>query len=157
MSHNDEQLPLPPTAASEDPAADAPPAEPSLDDLVSGLATAKAAEKLAEAERIRMEELVAEKVGGPESGQRTYTLEDGTKVTVTRGFNYKADCQAIQKLFRVKQFDSPAPVASKATLKLDEKGYKWYAETHPSIYRAIAKHVTATPKKIAVVLKAPKS
>ena len=130
--------------------------EMSIADLVSGLVTAKAAEELAKTERIRWEERVAERVGGPESGQETASLKDGTKITVTRGFNYKANCEAIQMLFRREEFDHSAPVVAKTTLKLDEKGYRWYEKTLPAVFRRIAEHVVATPKKIAVSLTAPK-
>jgi hypothetical protein len=134
-----------------------PPADPSLADLVAGLAAAKAASELAGSKQIEWEERIAEKAGGPKDGQKTTTLEDGTKVTVTRGYNYKTDCLEIQALFRKGQFDHPAPVTTKTTMKLDERGYKWYEKTYPSVYKQIARFVVATPKKIAVTLKAPKA
>jgi len=131
--------------------------QPSLEDLVSSLATAKAAEELAKQQRIKFEELVAAKVGGPEEGQKTFDLEDGTKITVTRGFNFAADCEAICALFRREQLDTAPPVATKTTMKLDEPAYKAFASRFPSVYEQIAKHVTVTLKKISVVLKAPKA
>ena len=132
------------------------PIDTPLADLVTCLVTAKAVEETARKARIEWEERIAEKVGGPDSGQKTTTLKDGMKVTVTRGFNYKANCEEIRKMFRLEQFDHPAPVSTKSTLKLDERGYRWYEKTLPSVFRRIAEYVTVTPKKIAVELKAPK-
>jgi hypothetical protein len=124
-----------------------------LVDLVGALATAKVAEELAKERRIDFEERVAAKIVGPPEGQKTITLEDGTKVTVTRGFNFKADCESIRKMFRREGFDHAPPVASKTTLKLDIPAYKKFAEQLPSVYRRMAEYVTVTQKKTAVEIR----
>lgn len=131
-------------------------ADMSLEDLVAVLATAKVREAAAKAVRISHEERIASKIDGPAMGQKTVTLKDGTKVTVTRGFNFKAECEEIQALFRRQQWDHAPPVAAKTTLKLDVPAYQAYAKAYPSVYQEIAKHVTVTEKKVAVELKAPK-
>jgi hypothetical protein len=138
---------------------DTHPIDMPLADLVGALATAKVAEELAKDRRIAFEERVAAKIDGPPEGQKTITLKDGTKVTVTRGFNFKADCESIRKMFRREGFDHAPPVASKTALKLDVPAYKKFAEQLPSVYRRMAEHVTVTPKKIAVEIRtqAPKA
>ena len=133
------------------------PADTPLADLVTCLVTAKAVEETARKTRIEWEERIAEKVGGPEDGAKTFTLEDKTKITVTRGFLFDADCEAISKLFRVQQYDHAPPIKSKTTTKLDETAYKAYAKRFPATYRAIQQHVTVKPKKTSVVVKAPKA
>lgn len=148
MSHNDGQLPYP--AAKK-------PADMSTEELTACLATAKAVEAAAQEKRIEWEELVAERLGGPEDGGKTFTLKDGTKVTVTRGFNFTADCEGIRRLFRMEQYDHAPPVASKTTVKLDEAAYKQYAKQFPSVYDRITRFVTVKPKKTAVTLKAKKA
>ena len=128
------------------------PIDMDLDHLVSALATAKATEGLAVAKRIEWEQRVAAKIGGPEDGQKTTTLKDGTKITVKRGFLFDADCEGIAKLFRRQQYDHAAPIKSKTTVKLDEPAYKAYAKRFPATYRAIQEFVKVKPKKTAVTL-----
>lgn len=128
----------------------------SLGDLVGLLATAKAAEDLAKSRRIKAEEAVAEVMPGPEIGQKTTTMADGTKVTVTRGYNYKADCEKISAFFRREQFDTPAPIKAKSTVMLDPAGYEWYRKNNPAAFAAMSQHVVVTPKKTSVTLKPAK-
>ena len=125
--------------------------------LVAGLAKSKDVEALATAKRIDWEERITAKLGKPEDGVKTHTIEDGTKVTITTGFNFKADCEGIRNLFRIEDYDHGAPVRTKTKVELDEKAYKSYASAFPSIYKRIANFVTVTAKKTSVVLKAPKA
>ena len=129
---------------------------PTLESRVCLLATAKAAEERAKAHRIEAEEEVAAMIEGPEVGQKTVALADGTKVTVTRGYNYKADCEEIATFFKREQLDTPAPIKHKATITLDPAGYEWYRAHNPAVFDAISRNVVVTPKKVSVVLKAAK-
>lgn len=128
------------------------PIDTPLDTLVAALAEAKVTEHFAETERIRLEERIAEKITGPDRGQVTETLENGTKVVVKRGYNYKADIADILDYFARKQLDTAAPIKVTAP-KLDEIAYEWYRNHNPSVFSDIAKFITLTPKKIAVEIK----
>lgn len=119
--------------------------------LVGQLLQAKQAEAEAKAERIELEEAIAAIVDGPEKGQRTVTLPGAGKVTVERGFNYKADCGAIQESWS--RDDLPPPIKTKTTRVLDVAGYEWYMANHSTLHRLIAEHVTVTPKKVSVTVK----
>lgn len=130
---------------------------PTIDSLVRSLALAKKAEELTKERRIQWEERIATHLGGPEDGAKTTTLDDGTKVTVTRGFNFAADCDKIRTLFVKEAYDHAPPVRHKTKIELDVAAYKTYFKTFPSVYRKIAQFVTVTPKKTSVVLKAPKA
>jgi hypothetical protein len=127
-----------------------------IETLVDSLVTAKAIESIATAKRIRWEERVAQKLGGTEDGQKTTTLENGMKVTIKRGFNFSADCDAIRKLFAVEQYDSSPPIEIKTTIKLDEPAYKEFARRLPAAYKRMTQFVTAKPKKVSVTLAEPK-
>lgn len=113
---------------------------------------AKEAEETAKANRIAIEEMIAALIPGPETGQKTVTVKDGSKLVVTRGFNYKADIEAIKHY----QLAFGAPITSKTTHALDVKGYEWYRENHPDVFAQIAQHVSVTPKKVSVALKPAK-
>jgi len=125
----------------------------SLEQNVLLLIAAKSAEEQARNKRIVLEEAVAYDIPGPDSGSKTATLEDGTKVTVKRGWNYKADCQAIEDKLAWDSYHMPAPIKSKTTRELDEKGYEWYKHNRPAIYEEVSKFVTVAPKKVAVEVK----
>ena len=116
------------------------------------MAKAKVVESLAKAKRIEWEERVAAKIGGPDEGQKTEKLEDGTRVVVKRGYNLKADVDELHQFFTREQLDSPACITYPAP-KLDDLGYRWYREHNPEVFAKISKYVTATPKKIAVEIK----
>jgi hypothetical protein len=128
-----------------------------IESLFSGLVTAKETEALAKTKRIRWEERIAKKLGGPEDGQETTTLEDGSKVTISRGFNFSADCEKIRMLFVREQYDSSPPIATKTTVKLDEPAYKEFARRLPNVYKRMTEFVTVKPKKISVTLTEPKA
>lgn len=125
----------------------------SISELVCALATAKAAEGLVTASRIKAEEQLAEALGGPERGSKTTKLEDGTKVTVTRGFNYKADTKAMIDGFRVSDASGSAPLKSEIKVKLDEARYEDMRKNDPILFGIASNYVTTTPKKVSVVLK----
>lgn len=129
---------------------------PTLSELVLCLGTAKAREELARAERIKVEEQIAILVPGPDEGSKTVKLEDGTKVTVERGFNYKPDISALEKVFdNADDTDGRrfVPLKTKTTRELDLPGYRWFRDNDPEGFAMLAQHVVATPKKVSVTLK----
>ncbi|MFA5186719.1 MAG: hypothetical protein WC551_09605 [Patescibacteria group bacterium] len=124
--------------------------------LARDLANAKAAEDCAKAARIAVEEKIAGLVPGPEKGQKTVTLPDKSKITVERGFNYKADLVEIEKVFASEGESRYAPIKVKTTRELDVTGYEWYRENDPESFACLSQFVVATPKKVSVTLKAAK-
>lgn len=122
-----------------------------LRQLACFLKTAKNEEEVAKNKRIEVEESIAALVDGPDRGQKTVDLGDGLRVTVERGFNYKADLNAVARVFE--DSGMPAPIKIKTTRELDVIGYEWYRFSEPGYFTEIAKHVTVTPKKTAVTVK----
>lgn len=121
-----------------------------LRDLIDDLHDVKSMEAKYRAERIEIEEKIADLIPGPERGQRTVSV-DHYKVTVERGFNYKADCTAIESVM-INPL-SPPPIKVKTTRELDIAGYEWYKEQNPDVFAVISQYVTVTPKKISVTIK----
>jgi len=125
-----------------------------LDFLVKALQHAKKNEEIARKERVAVEEKIANFVETKEVGQKTVTLEDGTKITVKRGLNYKANIDGMRTAFQSIGF--PAPIKTETKYTLDVKGYEWYKGQNPEVFAEISSYVTVTPKKVAVTLQAPK-
>jgi hypothetical protein len=123
----------------------------SLSELAINLFQAKRVEEQAKKARIEVEEAVAAKVEGPETGSRTVEAGDGLKVTVTRGINYKADVDALRGL---SLSDELIPLELiPLHFEFDEKRYEALRVDHPKEFALAAKHVTAKPKKVSVSLK----
>jgi hypothetical protein len=123
--------------------------------FASRLITAKSTEESAKQQRIRIEEKLAELIPGPERGQKTVTLENGIKITVERGFNYKADTAGIDGICKGDntQPDRFAPIKTKTTTELDVTGYEWYRDNDSEFFGMLSQFVTVTPKKVAVQVK----
>ena len=119
--------------------------------LSVNLRTAKDRENGMKARRIAIEEQIAALIPGPETGQKTVVVKDGSKLVVTRGLNYKADLDGIMNSLADTEWQSP--IKSKSTCQLDVEGYEWYRKNHPDVFNHIAQHVSVTPKKVSVVLK----
>jgi len=119
--------------------------------LSVNLRAAKDAENAAKANRIAIEEMIAALVPGPDVGQVTAKVKDGSKLVVTRGFNYKADLDGIRQAMAGNTL--PCPIKSKTTHQLDVAGYEWYKKNHPDVFSLLTQHVTVTPKKVSIALK----
>lgn len=122
---------------------------------------AKGAESQAKATRIAAESAIAILVPGRKDGQKTKTLQDGTKIIVKRRLIYEADLPAIDMVIasvskRIGQ-QVPVPIKSKTTRALDVKGYEWFRENASDMFDLLAKHVTVKPSKDAVTIKIPKA
>lgn len=127
-------------------------AKTTISNLCYLLIQAKAGEEFAKRERIVIEEKIAALVPTKDSGQKTVTLEDGSKVTVKRGFNYRADIDGIMKSLKGTQHAPPI----KTKYELDICGYEWYRKNRPESFVYLSEFVTVTPKKVAVTLTAAK-
>lgn len=122
--------------------------------LVRRLQATKKTEEDVKTMRIMVEEKIAALIPGPERGQVTTTLSDGTKIVVERGYNYKTNIPEIEKI--CKNRDITPPIKSKTTIELDITGYEWYSREKPEDWKLLAEYVVATPKKISVQVKLPK-
>gem|GEM_PF-1624118 len=129
-----------------------------LDSLARELVAAKVAESAAKASRLAIESKIVALVA-IEKGKKQVTLPlpSSTKIVVKQGNNYKADVEAIKRLFnspQLKELELPAPIETKDSLSV--KGYEWYRENHPDVYVLLAEHVTVTPAKASVAVQSPK-
>ena len=130
---------------------------PQLDILARNLLVAKHNEEIARRSRIEIEErIIGEIAFAEDRGQKTVTLEDGTKIVVKKELSYKVDFDALEEERFPLDKDGdppPLPTKSKTTRELDVKGYEWYREHNPDVFRIIAQHVTVTPRKPSVEVK----
>ena len=115
-----------------------------LEKLATALYDAKKAEDAAKESRVAIEEEIAALVETPDSGSKTVTA-GSLKVTVKRGFSYKADVQAILGLGLA---DPPL----KTKIELHEKAYEDIRATDSGLFAKLSKFVTVTPRKVAVTL-----
>lgn len=114
-----------------------------IEEIAADLANAKAAENKAKEERIAFEEELVAQVQTREKG--SVTVPAGIlKVTVTTGYNYKADIAAVKEQF---------PELIKVKAELDDKAYEAMREHDPDRFQKAARLVTVTPKKPTVTLK----
>ena len=116
----------------------------SLEELATNLYDAKKAEDAAKAQRIEAEEAIAALVETPENGSKTVTA-GALKVTVKRGFSYKADVQAI---FGLGLADPPLMTK----IELHEKAYEEIREKDSGLFAKLSKFVTVTTRKVALSL-----
>lgn len=122
--------------------------------LAVNLRVAKEAESRTKKSRIAIEQVIAAEIPSDETGQKTVTLSNGTKITVKRGLSYKADLNEVQGVFNAEgPQDLIAPIKAKTTRELDVKGYEWYRANHPTLFAQLTQYVTITPRKVAVTLK----
>lgn len=121
-----------------------------IKDLVQQYTEAKAAEDTATAERKRLALLVAQKLGYPEDGSRTHTLEGGVKVTVKGVINRKVDWVLFDAVC-LQHPGQAAPVVRKPSL--DKQGWKWTRENRPEFWGRLADAVTETPGAVSVTVK----
>ncbi len=119
-----------------------------LNTLTCQFLEAKRQESAARDERIRIEVEIAEQIDTGEKKSKTVAVGQGLKVTVTRGYNYKADVAGIRML------DLPAgslPVVSVPRhYEFSAKLYEDVIKKDKMAARALAKHIVATPKKVGI-------
>lgn len=98
---------------------------------------------------------IADIIHSGDTGQKSRKVGEG-RVTVKRGYNYKVNAKSVQAVCQALSTEECvlfAPVATKTSYVLDEKGYRWYEANNRAVFTAISKHVTSTPKKVAVEVK----
>lgn len=115
--------------------------------LAQGLYEAKRVEDNAKATRVELEEQIAELIESPEEGSKTIKVGGGYgfKVTVRRGYSYKADVEGLEA-----ELGKLAPLKTK--VELDERAYKALAEDNPILHRRAQAYVVATPRKVGVTV-----
>jgi hypothetical protein len=128
-----------------------------LKNLAGDLLRAKSYEESARESRIAIEgQIIALVDFDSDRGQKTVTLEDGTKIVVKKELSYKVNFEALEEERFPLDEDGeqpPMPTKLKTTRELDVKGYEWYRENNPDVFRIIAQHVTVTPRKPSVEVK----
>jgi hypothetical protein len=123
--------------------------EMTLEQLVKQLMSTNKAEAKAKAKRIEIEEKIAKLVKTPDKGSKTVKAGDGFKVTVTRGFTYGVDIDALRQIdAKVLPVTMVAAVAS--TYKFDEKLYEELIKDNPELAKKFATCITVKPKKVSV-------
>jgi hypothetical protein len=115
--------------------------------LCAELEAAKQRETEAKAERIAAEEALAAALAdhAKESGSTTVKL-DGWKVSIKTGMNYKADLEALAGDKSIPFLDLPIKVKR----EFDSTKYEAMRKAGSPLAVIIARHVTATPAKVAV-------
>ncbi|HHU21751.1 MAG TPA: hypothetical protein GXZ51_04845 [Acholeplasma sp.] len=115
-----------------------------IEQLAVALYDAKRAEDEAKKKRIDIEMQIVAIVDGPDSGSQTVQA-GALKVTVKRGFNYKADTQAILALGLA---DPPL----KTKIELDKTAYERIRKDDSALFDRISTFVEVTPAKPAVTI-----
>ena len=120
----------------------------------SKLVQAKAAEGQAKATRISAENALAAAIVGPEKGQVTRELSDGTKILVKRSIIYRCDVAAIKKtcedFCEANDAKVRVPLKSSTKTELDIEVYEFYRKNYPDFFSILAVHVEAKPAKTSV-------
>ncbi len=122
-----------------------------LPELVNLFLLAKKREELAIKERSELGNKIADLCPGPDIGAKTFQVTEDIKVTIERGYNYKADITEIQNLFATS--NQASPVKTKTTIELDVKGYEWYRTNNKEMFDSMTRFVTVTPKKVSIQVK----
>ncbi len=132
------------------------PEERALRVNVSKFVLAKAAEEQAKATRIAAEGAIAAVVEGPEKGQATRNLSDGTKIVVKRSIIYHCNVAAISKTCKdfceANNAKVHVPLKSSTKTVLDTEAYEYYRKNYPEFFSLLAKHVQVKPAKTSVTV-----
>ncbi len=125
-------------------------AEPTADELVAQWREAKQAERLAEEHRVYIGNKLANILGAPAEGSKTYDVGD-FKVTVKQPVNRRVDWTTFDAIAAVVPEGTHLPVKTKR--ELDEVGLAWIRENQPELYAELAKAITATPGRVGIDIK----
>lgn len=129
--------------------------EPTVEQLVEQWRHAKKMEADAEAARVLIGNKLANVLGAPTEGAKSYDVGD-FKVTVKQPINRKVDWAQFDAAYL--KYDSEHPgnniaAPSKIKRELDETGLKWIQANLPELYAELATAVTATPGRIGIEIK----
>lgn len=122
-----------------------------VEDLVTKLIEAKAAEADANARRIEIESEIIARLGSKEEGSQTHELTNGFKITITGKMTYSADMPLLMQLAGALP-ENLRPI--KMDPKLDDTGAKYLRMNKPEIWRMIAPAITIKPAKTSLTIKA---
>lgn len=132
------------------------PEERKLRAHASKLVAAKAAEQQAKATRIVAENALIAAIKGPEKGQVSRNLSDGTKIVVKRCIIYHCDVAAIKQTcvdFEDKhKAKVHVPLKSSTKTELDVEAYEFYRKNYPDFFSILAAHVQVKPAKTSVTI-----
>ena len=104
------------------------------DPLYTAWLDAKAKERTATAERIRVEEAILSQHPCPKEGQERYTDSDGNACVIKQTITRKVDAKAYSTI-RDLIPEALRPVEFVGEIKLDMKGYRWLEEHEPAIFK----------------------
>ena len=116
-----------------------------IDDLAVTLANARKTEQDAREARIAAEEAIIAQVQLGESERKTLKTDNGLKLTVQTGLNYKLDSGYLEMMDCV-------PVKRTEKVEIDVKAYEGLRESDPRAFAAASQYVTTKPKKTSVTL-----
>lgn len=122
-----------------------------IEKLIQDYSEAKIQEVMATEARVNIGRLLAERLGVPVEGGRTYDV-CGHKVTIKQPVNRTVDWNEFGRLSA--DMEHP-PMVMKPSL--DVKGLKWMEEHDPDNYRKLSRAITAKPGRVAVSIKAGES
>lgn len=132
------------------------PEEKAIRANASKLVCAKAAEGQAKATRIVAEKALAAAIEGPEKGQVTRKLSDGTKIVVKRSIIYHCDVGAIKKVCenfcKLHNAKVHVPLKSSTKTVLDAEAYEFYRKNYPGFFSLLAVCVQVKPAKTSVAV-----
>ncbi len=122
----------------------------------SNLIQAKAAESQAKATRIVAENALAAVIEGPEKGQVTRDLPDGTKIVVKRSLIHHCDPAGIKQtcddFCKINNAKVHIPLKHSTKVELDVTAYEFYKRNYPDFFLLLAKHVEVKPAKTNVTV-----
>jgi hypothetical protein len=107
---------------------------------------AKRAENAAKANRIKIEEQLAQALDVPDEGSKTHKIE-GYKITLDQPVSRKLD---VDQWENVKRLCPPTMRPVKVKIEADAVGCKYLAKNEPDIWRKIALAFETKPGKIGV-------
>lgn len=114
-----------------------------IDRLATNLANARQAEAEARAKRIEAEEAIIAQVELGESERKTLSTDNGLKITMQSGLNYKLAKGELPDWMPIKRIEK---------VELDKKAYEQIRESDPATFAKLSEYVTTSPKKTSVTL-----
>lgn len=95
---------------------------------------AKAKERAATAERIRVEDAILLQHPCPKEGQERYTDSDGNACVIKQTITRKVDAKAYSTIRDIIP-EALRPIEIVEEIKLDMKGYRWLEEHEPALFK----------------------
>ena len=121
-----------------------------IEEIATKLFEMKKIENEIKQERIELEEKLAALLDHPEEGTKTFTLENGLKVTIAGKLSYKVSDEDGFVAYCEKMIDKPIKIKT----ELDQTKLKAYRADGGALWRELSKFLTVEPAKTSVTVKA---